>query len=96
MGTEIINDDDEEYNIYFKRFYGGKDRGVCYSISNKLYNIVDMTEKEWCYMVYKKLANEWNEIQSKDTIYSGHINYLRAIEPLLDYYKEKFGFDDYK
>lgn len=97
MGTELINDEDEEYNIYFKRIYGGKDKGTCYVIADKLFDddMVSMTEKEWCFMVYRKLANEWDEIQSKDTLYDGHIRYLRTIKPLLDYYKEKFGFDDY-
>jgi len=98
MGTELINYDDEEVSIYFKRFYGGKDKGTCYSLMNKDLNgtNVDITEKEFCLIVYRKLANEWNEIQSKDTIYSGHIKYLNAIKPLLDYYKNKYKFEDYR
>ena len=99
MGTEIISYEDLEnltydgnINILLKRFYGGKDRGTCYSITfrNSAKDNIEITEDEFMYMVYKKLKNEFDIIQDKDTLYDGNIRYLNAIKPLIEYLKNKY------
>ena len=101
MGTELINHKDYErikhrlgMNVLLKRFYGGKDRGACYSITfkNSLNDYIEITEPEFCYMIYKKLKNECEMIEDKDTLYDGHITYLNVIRPLIKYYEKIYGF----
>jgi len=98
MGTEIISYEDLEdltydgnINILLKRFYGGKDRGTCYSITfrNSAKDYIEITEDEFMYLIYKRLRQDYDEIQNKDTLYDGHIRYIKAIKPLMDYLEKK-------
>ena len=94
MGTNIINYEDLEnleynknINVLLKRFWGGDKRGTCYVITGE--TSVTITEDEFMYLIYKRLKHDYDEIQDKDTLYYGHIRYLNAIKPLIDYLAEK-------
>ena len=98
MGTEIITWDDCEEtntNLLFKRFGGGVDRGTMYSLmlKNAPQDHMELSEKDFLYIVYKKFKLDFDEIQDKDTLYTGHIRFIRAVKPLLVYLEKKYGFN---
>jgi hypothetical protein len=105
MGTEIIGYEDcdaTNTNVLLKRFWGGKDRGTCYSLLERdsvycdMYAsscCIEIDEKTMDYMIYKKLKKDYDEMQDKDTLYSGHIRYIGAIKGLIVYLREKWGWD---
>jgi hypothetical protein len=39
------------------------------------------------YDIYIQLKKDEEYIQNKDTIYSGHIDYLNAMKPLIEYFE---------
>lgn len=63
LGTEIITDEDCENtntNLRVKKFWGGKDRGVCFSLmlKNVPQDHLEITEKEMLYMISKILQQK--------------------------------------
>ena len=98
MGTEIIDFDDserEKINITLKRYWGGV-RGTMFNLSKK-YSLgmgIDFSYRAMYYIIYKVLKQDYDELSEKDTLYDGHIRYLRALKPLLDILKERFDFEE--
>jgi hypothetical protein len=103
MGTEIITYEDcdkTNTNLLLKRFWGGRNRGICFVLTSahpdnsrhQQDNYIEITEKEMNFLMYKKLKNDYDELQNKDTLYDGHIRYINAIHKLIIYLKDKYDF----
>jgi len=98
MGTPIIDYEECEkfnINILLRRYWGGTKKGVCYQITEKEENkYVNLTDRELWYLIYKRIKQEFDEIQEKDTLYDGHIRYIESSRQLISYLEKRYGFGD--
>ena len=98
MRTEIITYDDLEntnMKVLLKRYWGGEDDGTCYQISenNAPFHYINLTDKELWYLIYRRIKQDHDDMQEKDTLYDGHIKYINAVKPLMEYLEKKYRFE---
>ena len=103
MGTEIITYDDDlrdddiyvPCNILLKRYWGGKDDGTMFQITEKNapFHYVNISEREFMFMFYKYISHENDEIESKDTLYHGHIIRLKENRKIIKWLNKRYRFE---
>jgi len=104
MGTEIITynnelrDDDDCYipcNILLNRYWGGKDDGTMFQITEKnaVSKYVNISEMEFVFMFYKYLKHENDEIESKDILYHSHIIRLKENRKIIKWLNKRYKFE---